>query len=192
MIKQFYFAGHLFTILNQFGEQSDEIEMKRKYAKWKAIEIDRCIKNGIPPTPGPPGGMEDEEDDEISQPQKPPAIGFNITDATPPYPGAQPVFPGQQDTPFDRPTPAPRKNIPSPSASYNPPPPPQTLSAPTPVSTSLGGGDVGGVASLSGVQKEQVQKYCKNAISCLDFDDSPGAITFLEKSLKLLKTGRES
>ena len=26
------------------------------YAKWKAVEIDRCLKNGITPTPGPPGG----------------------------------------------------------------------------------------------------------------------------------------
>ena len=26
------------------------------YAKWKAVEIDRCLKNGIVPTPGPPGG----------------------------------------------------------------------------------------------------------------------------------------
>ena len=32
-----------------------QIEAKQKYAKWKAVEIDRCLKNGIPPTPGPPG-----------------------------------------------------------------------------------------------------------------------------------------
>lgn len=32
------------------------------YAKWKAVEIDRCLKNGIVPTPGPPGGEEQGAD----------------------------------------------------------------------------------------------------------------------------------
>ena len=33
-----------------------QISGKMSYAKWKAVEIDRCLKNGITPTPGPPGG----------------------------------------------------------------------------------------------------------------------------------------
>lgn len=58
-----------------------------KYAKWKAVEIDRCLKTGVTPTPGPPGGMEDEfgamgggggEYDPSDVQQPPPTIGFNM------------------------------------------------------------------------------------------------------------------
>ena len=48
-----------------------------------------------------------------------------------------------------------------------------------------------GIAELSGVDRDKVQKYCKYAISCLDFNDTPGAIDFLEKSIRLLRTGKE-
>ena len=54
-----------------------------KYAKWKAVEIDRCLKNGIEPTPGPPV----EEEDEfagiesgmggVTVQDQPPPFGFN-------------------------------------------------------------------------------------------------------------------
>lgn len=79
MSKAFYTASQLFVTLKQFGELSEEvrhtcythasftylpkqIEGKMKYAKWKAVEIDRCLKNGITPTPGPPGGFDDPND----------------------------------------------------------------------------------------------------------------------------------
>lgn len=63
-----------------------QVEHKRKYAKWKAVEIDRCLKNGITPTPGPPGSDQifDDDDDEQSvtlqsNQVNPPNYGFNIT-----------------------------------------------------------------------------------------------------------------
>lgn len=37
-----------------------------KYAKWKAVEIDKCLKNGIMPTPGPPGGFKEQHDEPAS------------------------------------------------------------------------------------------------------------------------------
>ena len=58
-----------------------------KYAKWKAVEIDRCLKTGVTPTPGPPGGIEDDEFGTIGEGggeydpndvQQPPPIGFNM------------------------------------------------------------------------------------------------------------------
>ena len=56
-----------------------------KYAKWKAVEINRCFKNGITPTPGPPTG---EEGDElfgvtggmggVPGQEQPPPFGFSV------------------------------------------------------------------------------------------------------------------
>ena len=38
----------------------------------------------------------------------------------------------------------------------------------------------------------KAQKYCKFAVSALDYDDTATAITNLTKALNLLQTGRES
>ena len=61
-----------------------------KYSKWKAAEITRCLNNGISPTPGPPGGLENEGEygddesgggymDQTSSTQ-PPGIGFIVSE----------------------------------------------------------------------------------------------------------------
>ena len=127
---------------------------------------------------------------------------------TPPFPGAQPVFPPPEPTdPSFRPIPAPRKNIPSPTSSptpqqrnIHPPPtvsyPPPPVSAPQPNSGSIFSPSPDIPASGSGVQLSvgqvaTVQKYCKYASSSLDYQDYPAAIDYLEKSLKLLRTGQE-
>lgn len=114
------------------------------------------------------------------------------------------MFPGQ---PGPTPTPLPRTNIPprpNPTPPTNPPTNPTLLTNRTPptfttppsVAASVPSSTTplpsGGVAQLSGTQKDQVQKYCKYAISALDFNDSKGAIDFLEKSLRLLRTGKEN
>lgn len=74
--KAFYTASQLFVTLKQFGEPSEEIEGKMKYAKWKAVEIDRCLKNGITPTPGPPGGFDDPTELEVPPIQPPGSHGY--------------------------------------------------------------------------------------------------------------------
>lgn len=170
-----------------------------KYAKWKAVEIDRCLKNGIMPTPGPPGGDEGG------------AVGYDYTQ---PYPSdTYSADPPQSD---DRPVPKPRHNLPnvtpgpstaggydsSPPKDYNPSnigfrydeggtahtsgssqpsvstEPPETAS------------DVGGV-KIGPDETARVQKLCKFASSTLDYDDVQGAIEYLTKALNLLKTGKE-
>ncbi|VEL26638.1 unnamed protein product, partial [Protopolystoma xenopodis] len=52
-IKSFYTAGILLDVAGLFGEVGDEIEKARKYAKWKAIYITQCLKNGEQPVSGP-------------------------------------------------------------------------------------------------------------------------------------------
>ena len=99
-----------------------KIEAKQKYAKWKAVEIDRCLKNGIPPTPGPPGegGAELSEDAEghivkpTPKPRQHPAPGMptgqlqyptpGLPTDLPQYPTGQPQYPtGQPQFPTGQP-----------------------------------------------------------------------------------------
>ncbi|KAJ8865993.1 hypothetical protein PR048_033517 [Dryococelus australis] len=67
IIHLFYTAGVLYDVMLQFGELSEEISQKRKYAKWKTIYISNCLKNGEAPVPGPPGeqGKGWDDDDEM-------------------------------------------------------------------------------------------------------------------------------
>ena len=166
-----------------------------KYAKWKAVEIGRCLKSGIVPTPGPPGGDMGETEEDTVGPA--PAIGFTVTppqpsdvrlppgaqpvlphvDPNPPMsdmrvpPGAQPVFP-----PGPKPVPRPRQNLPQeqyPEDPYHTP------------------------AAASGVQLgpaeiAKAQKLCKFASSALEYEDVQGAIEYLIEATKLLQTGKDS
>lgn len=60
MVKSFYTAGMLMDVLMVFGELSEDIENKRKYAKWKAAYIHNCLKSGETPVPGPPLGFDED------------------------------------------------------------------------------------------------------------------------------------
>lgn len=50
----FFTAGLLMDVLSVFGNVSEEITNNQKYAKWKAMYIHNCLKNGETPTSGPP------------------------------------------------------------------------------------------------------------------------------------------
>jgi len=52
-------------VLSVFGDVSEEITNTQKYAKWKAMYIHNCMKNGEAPVPGPPACDSEE-------------IGFNF------------------------------------------------------------------------------------------------------------------
>lgn len=50
--KAFYAASLFFDVLEQFGPDLDpEITEKRKYAKWRSIELMNARKEGRAPTP---------------------------------------------------------------------------------------------------------------------------------------------
>ncbi|PAA83167.1 hypothetical protein BOX15_Mlig013022g1 [Macrostomum lignano] len=48
-VKSFYTAGVLLDVLQSFGTVGEELEKCRKYAKWKALYITQCRKNGETP-----------------------------------------------------------------------------------------------------------------------------------------------
>ena len=53
--RTFYAASVFFDALKQFGERGEEVEEKTRYAKWKATEILKAIKEGREVAPGGPG-----------------------------------------------------------------------------------------------------------------------------------------
>ena len=144
-----------------------------KYAKWKAVEIDRCLKGGIPPTPGPPGGSDDDQFGGVGQPP----AGFTVE------PSANEQDPSNTQSPSPKPVPKPRQNIPQPTRQEggdNLPSGTVAASYKNPMVPSLGPAEIA-----------KAQKLCKFASSALDYEDIQGAIEYLGKAMNLLTTGRE-
>lgn len=77
--KKFYAASNFFTVLEQFGDLTTEFNEKLKYAKWKAGDITRALKEGRKPTAGSPGS-EEESDSFLSKDEVPPGYSNTATD----------------------------------------------------------------------------------------------------------------
>ncbi|KAI4465174.1 vacuolar protein sorting-associated protein vta1 [Holotrichia oblita] len=164
MVKSFYTSGILFDILDQFGTLSEDIEEKRKYAKWRAAYIHNCLKKGVMPTPGSTVVLNDKEDeytDFLPKSELDKIKGKTPEDEDIP---SQPVMP---------PTPLP--TFPTDQSRYVPVTPPSNTTNVT----------------LSPEQMEKAQKYCKYANSALNYDDVKTAIDNLQKALHLLQFGQE-
>lgn len=177
-------------ILQQFGDLSEDILNKRKYAKWKAAYIHNCLKVGDKPIPGPPGetGTDDNlihksliDNDTPETNITPPTD--NVSTPSTPSPAINPgpvVTPGtanSQVTWPQFPTEPTAATVPTPQAS--------TPSVPLlPTSSEE-------VANLTPEQIEKAQKYCKWAASALTYDDVKTAVNNLHKALNLLQLGKE-
>lgn len=171
-----------------FGDLTDEVQQNRKYAKWKAAYIHKCLKNGEQPQPGPMA--EDEQDDEENdlnnlmktnpQPPAGPQMGFNL-----PPPSDDPA-PSSSNVPFEitspEQLPSPPKEPEKPPGGFKPYVPPPGQEQPPPPAGSV---------QLSTEQMTKAQKYCKWAGSALNYDDVPTAVTNLQKALRLLQTGQD-
>lgn len=75
--RTFYAAGIFFDVLNQFGTMDTEINMKRKYAKWKSADILKAIKEGRPVVPG---GPEEQAENTLESTGLPPQVSDVPTD----------------------------------------------------------------------------------------------------------------
>ena len=156
------------------------------------MEIGKCVKSGITPVPGPPGG-----DD--------PGLGYHGFPSSGPPDATTSSFPA-----VDKPIPKPRhtnqQDAPPPSYADPYAQDPQKPTPPTYNTASVGfysGDQFSGSTGASGgsepaessqIGSEQVakaQKMCKFASSSLDYDDVNGAVEYLTKALHLLKTGKE-
>jgi vacuolar protein sorting-associated protein VTA1 len=209
VVKAFYTSGILFDVLSVFGELTPENSHYKKYAKLKAAYIHNCLKNGETPVPGPldggddgPGGGE-QPSDMVNPAAQPPGPGIPYGAGMPPGvgmppgPGMQqgpgmPPGPGMQQGPGMPPLPGyPPHHYPQQphAAAVIPQTPIQQFQnmniQPVPQAPS-GTGQV----NLSVEQISKAQKYCKYAISALDYEDMGTAITNLNKALHMCQTGQ--
>lgn len=170
-------------VLQQFGELSEDIYEKRKYAKWRAAYIHNCLKNGEQPISGNAKIIYTKEEEENfkdfmskedydrmkgEKADEPSSSGVSPPTSHPQTPSNIPT----QPTPPVWPTP----QQPSPQEA-----PVQPSFTPVPSSGS----------SLGPEQMEKAQKYCKWAQSALNYDDVNTAISNLQKALHLLQFGKE-
>ncbi|KAL0088430.1 Vta1 like-domain-containing protein [Phycomyces blakesleeanus] len=61
--KNFLAASIFLELLKSFGDLDPEVEAKIKYAKWKAADIMKALREGRTPVPGPPGGIIEENEE---------------------------------------------------------------------------------------------------------------------------------
>eukprot|EP00743_Colponemidia_sp_Colp-15_P002257 GILK01002446.1.p1 GENE.GILK01002446.1~~GILK01002446.1.p1 ORF type:complete len:358 (-),score=51.13 GILK01002446.1:267-1295(-) len=66
--NKFYVASLFMDVLQQFGDLQIDIAEKRRYAKWKAADITKCLQQGIAPKPGAPGEEVDVQPQSMSSP----------------------------------------------------------------------------------------------------------------------------
>lgn len=180
-MKAFYTAGILMDILSQFGQLSDDIAEKRKYAKWKAAYIHNCLKSGDIPAPGPPKDL--ESNDHLIH--KSLVEGFDDSENTPAPSNSDipdPSIPGSSRE-------EPRAPVVTPSTPTPAVTSPTIPTTPTfPATPAVSGSSV----NLTAGQIEKAQKYCKWAASALTYDDVKTAVDNLHKALRLLELGQDS
>lgn len=214
-IRMFFMAAVLFEAMVVFGPLTEEITKRVKYAKFKAAYIQKCLKTGQTPKPGPIEGA-DLEDPSYSQNTAPPSEPSSGSSSTKvPKPPTEPadvnVKPENQEPFILTPSPAP---VLPPQPPVRPSAAPSTPSRPPsiyPDQDKLSGStnkpssntSIGGVSSIiatkftatngAALTAEDIlkgQKYCKFATSALQYDDIATAVANLEKALRLLKTGQ--
>lgn len=212
-VRMFYMAAILFEAMAVFGPLTEDVSKKAKYAKFKAAYIQKCLRTGQTPKPGPIENEDLEGDGSSSSVQKP--DGPQIQDisntsnsdsnnrlTSPSQPTAtrptDPFIMTPSHPPLPPSTPAKSPNS-DPSAVI----PPKYPSSQSATSSSAGvsidqtksGLNAPTFKATNGALLKpediiQGQKYCKFANSALQYDDVPTAVANLEKALKLLTTGR--
>ncbi|XP_009860276.2 vacuolar protein sorting-associated protein VTA1 homolog [Ciona intestinalis] len=171
LVRTFYTSAILFDVLQTFKEElPDKVVSLRKYARWKATYIHRCLKNNEAPIPGPIG---DEEG---------PLAGESYSTDNQAQPGPSYSAPGPSSSTYADPGPSSYTEQPKPNPRVQRQPEPQPQYEEDASSTDAG---------LSPDLMQQAEKLCKHAGSALQYEDVPGAINLLEKCLKLLRTGEE-
>jgi len=173
VVKAFYTSGMLFEVLLTFGELTPEVQHHKKYAKLKAAYIHNCLKNGEVPIAGPLAAGDDEDI------QYPAATGGEENNSTTIAPQA-----GLHSNPAVAPV------APVPLIQHQMPPIQPATVAPTSDFSNLNIQPSGGI-KLSIEQTTKAQKFCKYAISSLDYDDISSAILNLNKALHLCQTGQD-
>lgn len=189
LVKSFYSAGLLFDVLNCFGELSEDLIAKKKYAKCKAMYLNKCFQSGETPIAGPLISDEgsNEEPQASSHPDNGPSLypGYPSQPLQPQLPPSNtyssPIKPSVNDSLSPRPNSSKHSHVPETTSHQKP-----TVGYQEDTYSS----STGGQATISPEMMAKAQKYAKYATSALNYDDVSTAITNLEECLKILKTGK--
>lgn len=182
----------LFEVLASFDVLCEDHTKLKKYAKWKAVYIGKCIKDGIVPLPGPQdangnpleiadgdGGEEDfssmfrsgsaqggSNPSSVRTSSNGPAVpaASSLSHPSNPYPSTTHAPP-----PVYSPVPA----QPAQPAQLRPP-------------AMIGGFSTVAKKEVSVKDMDDAKKFCKFAISSLDYADNQTAVDNLLKALNLL------
>ncbi|CAG8523938.1 2264_t:CDS:2 [Cetraspora pellucida] len=215
--KNFLAAAVFLELLKVFGPLNPEIEEKIRYAKWKATDIVKALKEGQIPVPGPPGGepaLQPPQDYTVNPSDNVPSIDqFPSAPLAVDSPSESHMEEnGRQPIPGNPPSLPPSipgftndslRHQPPSSFPSNPPPLPQNYvqpysspiyqpTAPNSLPTNQqhvhpytqflhhpADVDPGTVATA--------QKYCKWAISALNYNDVKTAVENMHKALAMLE-----
>lgn len=79
--KNFVAAANFLELLKVFGDIDSEVEEKIKYAKWRAADIVKAIRDGRQPAP-PPGANNNKTDQDLIDASLPLLTGFDNTAAS--------------------------------------------------------------------------------------------------------------
>ncbi|KAF4698476.1 Vacuolar protein sorting-associated protein vta1 [Perkinsus olseni] len=207
---KFYVASLFFDVLegvqvDDKGTLPPDLEEKRKYAKFKAVYINKCLKEGTTPQPGPPGSGETSESAAAPQPPK----------ASAPSSGPRGAFHYSDDGPSTSTT----TGVPSDESTAAAPASTSATSGSFNYAVSLNSSgattvevprvEKGGQEAVSGrpersgmnshesaavpqkrptaTQMQEAKKKCHHAASAIDFDDRATAIKLLTEAIALLQ-----
>ena len=193
--KSFYAAAVFLEILEQFDDPSkDEHKEKRLYAKWKATEILKAIKEGREIVPGGYGEQEQKEsEEEVHDSVEVSLVGTNSETVLPEAPHSSPEITKEKPTiPESLPPPAYEESLnvtpvqPIPVAVPPPTSPPD--SSPTKSSSIWGFGGMkkspDGKASAAKI--EDAKELTRFALAALEARDVNLAGNRLKEALKAL------
>lgn len=180
-----------------FGQLSEELAQKSKYAKWRAAYIIKCIKSGERPLPPEDETKADQDTNNE----------FNQQPAYNPQSGELKNDDEKQDFDIGQPPAAPDfsdfnlNQISDLTIDTNKPATPSQSAATSysnPIDySSASSSDVNfALTATSGIKISQddilkAQKYSKWASSALDYEDIKTAVGNLQKALNILTRGRE-
>eukprot|EP00746_Dinoflagellata_sp_MGD_P028388 gnl/MRDRNA2_/MRDRNA2_167093_c0_seq1.p1 gnl/MRDRNA2_/MRDRNA2_167093_c0~~gnl/MRDRNA2_/MRDRNA2_167093_c0_seq1.p1 ORF type:complete len:266 (-),score=80.12 gnl/MRDRNA2_/MRDRNA2_167093_c0_seq1:70-867(-) len=161
-----FYAASLFLEANeQFhnGELPPDLVEKRRYARYKTAYIRDCVKKGIKPEPGPPGGDPGQEE------TAPPAATSAQEPSSNPLPPPSVVTPAADQSAASGYASQTSPPAAQPSA---PPAPPQPPGAPAPTRKRM----------------MEAKRKAEHAASALEFDDVPTARRLLKEALQELES----
>lgn len=173
-------------MLKTFGELDQETQQKVKYAKFKAADIIKALKEGRKPTPGPPGG--DPLDEAANLEQQGDTGNPAVQDQPRIIQVVQPIQQHFPETPSIPPPVQPQHlNATAPAAKPQPVPLQQhyasiTLEQPQSVTGPSVPFNEDAFKAMA-----QAQKLSKFAISALQYEDIPTALDNLQKAIETLK-----